>query len=122
MYRVRGCTGQGVQVRKLDLMLAKGLSLAMFPPLSSCFRVTTVLEDVKGEQQQNSTNHAEINKSTRPLRLTLAVTYCATESSKCVLIASTVHRGMNLAAYKRGSAGESKTAPHAGPFRSIPNS
>lgn len=110
----------------------------IFPPLSSCFHVTTVLEDVKGEQQQNSPqimqkfainsphsvlwNNIQADKYPRPLRLTLAVTYCATESSKCVLIASTVRRGMNLAAYKRGSAGESKTAPHAGPFRSIPNS
>lgn len=135
--KILPCTGCK-QVRKLDLMLAKGLPLAIFPPLSSCFRVTTVLEDIKGEQEQNSPqimqklainsphsvlwNNIWADKSTGPLRLTLAVTYCATESSKCILTASTVHRGLNLATCKRGSAGESKTALHAGPFRSIPNS
>lgn len=112
--------------------------LPILSPLSSCFRGTTVWEDFKGEQQQNSQqimekfainsphsvlwNNIRTDKYTRPQRSTLAVTYCATESSECVLIASTVHRGLNLAACKRGSAGESKTAPHAGPFRSIPNS
>lgn len=67
-------------------------------------------------------NNTCADKCNRPQRLTLAVTYCATESSKCVLVANTVHRGLNLAACRRGSAGESKTAPHAGPFQSIPNS
>lgn len=101
MYRVK--TGQ-----KIGLNVGyRSLSLVIIRPLSSCFRVTTVLEDIKGEQQQNSPqimqkfainsphsvlwNNIRPDKSTGPLRLTLAVTYCATESSKCVLIASTVH-------------------------------
>lgn len=66
-------------------------------------------------------NNYQAVKSNRPQRLTLAVTYCATESSKCVLVANIIYRGLNLAACRRGSAGERKTAPHAGPFRSIPN-
>lgn len=66
-------------------------------------------------------NNNQADKANRPQRLTLAVTYCATKSSKCVLVANIIHRGLNLAACRRGSAGEHKTAPHAGLFRSNPN-
>lgn len=66
-------------------------------------------------------NNNQADKYNRPQRLTLAVTYSAGESSKCVLVANIVHRGLDLAACRRGSAGERKTAPHAGLVRRIPN-
>lgn len=131
------CRGN-TQVRTLDLMLFKGVSLAIQFPLSSCFSATTAwgeglresttkTEQIACKYAINSPhrvlwNNIQADKCNRPQRLTLAVTYCAPESSKCVVVANAVHRGLNLAACRRGSAGERKTAPRAGPFRSIPKS